>query len=392
MLLFALACVPEQAQSMEPRLPAVDLPDTAHAACFNGPDRIIETPSDLSDWRAEGMVRYTEVQAPNGLVIAVIAQDEISDAQMLRSRNLIRFFLEDHPGSAWGEDKTAVANAMADNGAMLMMPNGAHREGNEPNLWGQPLYDSETPVVGHPWFMDNDFEHRDAAWEEIFHLVHDSGIGANQPGALPAYQELLLAEAEAALDDERWGMGAGRWVRSLRREGSLAQEYIVSVMDSYYGLWGPWTEGAGGMWGIYIAKTRDEVASLDPDGMALLEGFLPPVYTLQEPVHPDFEGELSLVFDEDLPYTHKTRYLAGVHLLGEGDVTVLGNEGDNTFVANAGDDVFEGNEGDDTVVYCGAAADFTLVREGEVVTVEGMGTDILVGIETVWFSDGPVVP
>lgn len=46
----------------------------------------------------------------------------------------------------------------------------------------------------------------------------------------------------------------------MSREGSLEQEYIVSVIDSYYGLWEPWTEGTGGMWGSYVAKTRYEIA------------------------------------------------------------------------------------------------------------------------------------
>ena len=61
-----------------------------------------------------------------------------------------------------------------------------------------------------------------------------------------------------------------RWksdhVDELEAEGSLAQEYIASVIDSYYGLWGPWDEAEGGMWGIYVAKTRDEMTRVDPAG------------------------------------------------------------------------------------------------------------------------------
>lgn len=36
-----------------------------------------------------------------------------------------------------------------------------------------------------------------------------------------------------------WALGFGEW----------EQEFIVSVIDSYYGLWEPWTEGPSGMWG-----------------------------------------------------------------------------------------------------------------------------------------------
>ena len=194
---------------------------------------------------------------------------------------------------------------MAANSAVLVLPNGAHREGNEPRVPAQPLYDAETPVAGSDWLMQNVFDHRDAAFVEICHLVHDTGIGTWAPGALPDYQAALLAEAEAAIEDGRWGIpvepGVTQWLQELRREDSLAQEYLACVIDSWYGLWGPWDEAAGGMWGIYIAKTRDEVETLDPAGGQLLSDFLPPMMGTTEPIDPDFSGTLSLTFDAAEP-------------------------------------------------------------------------------------------
>ena len=125
---------------------------------------------------------------------------------------------------------------MADNGAALMMPNGAHEEWNEPPLDAQPLYAAETPVEGGAWFLNSNYEHRDAAFEEIFHLVHDMGIGTFMPRALPNYQSDLDSEARAAIADGRWGIpvepGVEDWLEELEREDSLAQEYIASVIDS----------------------------------------------------------------------------------------------------------------------------------------------------------------
>ena len=393
MLIWFAACR-GGGEPVEPQVPVPDLPDTAHAACFNGPEMIVDLPEGFEDYEREDFVRYTEVVAPNGLAIPIVAQDEISDAQILRARNLLRFFLDDAPGSTWGEDKDDVADSMASNAAVLMLVNGAHRPGNEPRVPAQPLYDEETPVVGHAWFMDNDFEHRDAGPEEIFHLVHDTGIGTYLPGARPEYQADLDAEARAAIEDGRWGIpadpGVEDWLEELEREDSLAQEYIVSVIDSTYGLWAPWEDGDGGMWGVYIAKTREEVQEKDPAGFALLEDFLSLTWTLPEPVHPDFEGTLSLAFDEDQPYTHKTRYMEAVLLLGEGDAGVVGNDLDNTFVSNAGSNDLVGGAGEDTVVYCSARADFEVAREGEVLRVSGHGTDTLQDIEVLHFLDGAV--
>jgi hypothetical protein len=396
-LTLVLACSGgDEDDPRDPVLPTVDLPEGAPQACAHGVEVIVDTPETETAYMREGLTRYTEVVAPNGHAIAVFAADELSDAQILRARNLLRFYLQDLPDSQHGEDKTAVANAMADNGAALALPNGAHSRANEPRVNAQPLYDAETPVAGSDWFMDNDYEHRDAAFEEIFHLVHDTGIGTYLPGALPEYQAELLAEAQAAIADGRWGIAVDPevedWLDELEREGSLAQEYIASVIDSYYGLWGPWTEADGGMWGVYIAKTRDEVATLDPAGLELLQAFLAPTLTIEEPVDPDFTGTLSLVFDEAEPYTHKTRYFQAVRLTGSGDAGIAGNDLDNTFVPNAGDNVLSGGAGDDTVVYCGERADYTVAETDGTVTVSGgdAGQDTLTKIEILHFLDGAV--
>ena len=36
------------------------------------------------------------------------------------------------------------------------------------------------PVEGDDWFVGCDYDHRDAAFEEILHLVHDNGIGIDK--------------------------------------------------------------------------------------------------------------------------------------------------------------------------------------------------------------------
>jgi len=345
-------------------------------------------------YKRKGFGRYAQVVAPSGGVIPVFAQEQVSDAKLLRARSLLKFFLTNVPGSTWGADKSAVANAMAENEAVLMMPNGAHEEGNEPNLPAQPLYDAEMPLEGSDWFMNNDFEHRDAGFEEIFHLVHDAGVGTYMQGALPEYQADLDAEARAAIADGRWGRevepGVQEWIAELDREDSLAQEYIASVIDSYYGLWGSWDEADGGMWGVYIAKTREEMTTLDPAGLALLEQFLPAYIPTEVRLDSSLDQDFTLTFSESTPYTHKSRYFLHVTLTGSAGVALTGNDLDNHLRGNAGDNVLDGGEGEDTVIYCQPKAAYEVERSGDEIRVEGDGGDVLHRIEWVHFSDGRV--
>jgi acetyl esterase/lipase len=349
--------------------------------------------------RRAGFTKQTAVIAPNGKPIRIVAQPGVRDIAVARARNLLKFFLTDVPGSTYGANKAAVANAMADNRAMLMMPEGEHREGREPRIEAQPLYEDETPVDGSRWYMESDWNHRDAGFEEIFHLVHDAGIGTDRPGALPSYQRALEAEARASIIDGRWGIPIDPhvkdWIEELDAEGSLAQEYIASVIDSYYGLWAAFDEAPGGMWGIYCAKTRDELDTKDPRGRALLESFLPPMlHGYEALIDPDFEGEFSLVFDPAQPYTHKSRYYVDVTLTGAKGSALRGNAEDNVLRGNAGDNTLHGGDGQDTAVFAGPAAQYRITSNGDaVIVVDSVagrdGTDRLMSIEVLRFADGP---
>jgi len=345
-----------------------------------------------SPYQSEGFTKYIEVIAPNGKPIPIIAQKGVRDIAVARCKNLLKFFLTNVPNSKYGADKSAVANAMANNDAMLMMPEGAHREGQEPNIHAQPQYEYETPVDGSPWYIRNDWDHRDAAFEEIFHLVHDTGIGTDFPGALPEYQKLLKAEAKQSLKDGRWGIAVdphvNEWIEELRQENSLAQEYIASVIDSYYGLWATFDERPGGMWGIYIAKTRVELKEKDPAGFALLESFLPPMMIGYESlIDPRFRGTFSLQFNEELPYTHKSQYYVDATLTGDKNSNLLGNSADNTLRGNKGNNTINGDDGNDTVIFQGKKEEYEI--DGNVYrdTVHGRdGTDTLISIENITFA------
>lgn len=345
-----------------------------------------------SPYRGEGFTKYTEFTAPNGKPIPIIAQAGVRDIAVARCKNLLRFYLTNVPNSKYGADKSGVANAMANNHAMLMMPEGEHREGEEPEIDAQPQFESETPVDGSRWYIRNDWNHRDAAFEEIFHLIHDTGIGTYMQGALPEYQKELKAEAIASLKDGRWGIpvepDVKNWIEELRREDSLAQEYIASVIDSYYGLWAAFDEVPGGMWGVYIAKTRKEIKEKDPRGHELVEAFLPPMMVGYESlIDPNFKGTFSLQFNEELPYTHKSQYYVDVTLTGKRDSNLLGNSADNTFKGNSGDNIINGGEGNDSVIFQGKQEEYEI--NGNVIkdTIsERDGTDTLISIEVITFN------
>ncbi|WP_232775046.1 MULTISPECIES: hypothetical protein [unclassified Shewanella] len=338
--------------------------------------------------------RYTQIKAPNGKSIHIIAQDLISDNQIVRARAILSHYLTNLPGSEFGNDKSAVTNKIADNGAILLLLNGSD-DGTNPatELGGQPLYQNEIQVEGGAWYINQNYEeHRDASFEEILHMMHDYGIGVDQNsefiGALPGYQAEIRAAQTTALNDKLWG-GDQSWITELTAENSLTQEYLASVIDAYYGLWGAWSGSeTHSMWGGYIAKTRAEMSTEDPLGAELMNNkFFHSYLTYNARIDASFIGDFSLKFNRDIGYTHHSKYLKDVTLTGSLNSNVVVNQLDNNIT---------GNSGQNEVKFSGKASQYSIEKQDNGATIitdmvsNRDGVNTLTGIESAVFSGSNV--
>ncbi|MDP8171090.1 hypothetical protein QJU96_07290 [Pasteurella skyensis] len=332
---------------------------------------ITTIPDNLGNiYNSKNFNRYTKVTTPNGGSIHIVVQSHLTDEQIIRCRNVLQHYLTDYKGSKYGSDKSAVANKMAENNAILVLLNGQD-DGSNPiadKVTGQPLYENEIQVEGHSWYMKQDYAHRDATFEEILHFVHDNGIGVDGNddflGALPKYQANIRTAQKNGLAKNLWGRGSENknWVKELANENSLTQEYLASVVDSYYGLWGAWKEGDGGMWDIYIAKTREDIKSKDPMGYALMnKQFFHPYLTYNARIDANLKGNFSLKFDPLKPYTHHSRYLKDITLLGTNNNSVTVNELDNNII---------GNIGVNTVIFSGKFTEYKITQNNGTIIVK----------------------
>ncbi len=355
----------------------------------NGISRTI--PSDLGEVYTKNFNRYTKVTTPNGGAIHIVAQSNISDEQIIRCKGILQHYLTNYPDSQYGADKSAVANKMAENKAILCLLNGQD-DGSNPvgnKVTGQPLYQNEIQVEGHSWYMNQNYEHRDAAFEEILHFVHDNGIGIDgangTSGVLPAYQAEIRAAQKNALFNNLWAIGQDDWIKEITAENSLSQEYFASVVDAYYGLWGAFTESAtNGMWGFYVGKIREDLKTDDPMGYELMNNkFFHPYLTYNAQISASLNGNFSLKFDASKPYTYHSRYLKDVILLGKNNNTITVNEMDNNIT---------GNSGTNTVIFSGKSSEYTIKTSDGTTTVRDKtkgrdGLNTLSKIEQLQFTD-----
>tara|TARA_B100000745_G_scaffold297902_2_gene245584 strand:- start:347 stop:574 length:228 start_codon:yes stop_codon:yes gene_type:complete len=75
----------------------------------------------------------------------------------------------------------------------------------------------------------------------------------------------------------------------------------------------------------------------------------------------------------------------------------MGNDGDNVLIGGEGNDRIDGSAGSDTVVFSGVYADYEVTTDNGFVTVRDLrlnrdGTDTLMSVETLQFSDRTIEP
>lgn len=393
------SCTKEKAGRVT--LPEIDI--------SSSPDGIVQLPDDVPGVFKKYFVKYTKVVAPNGKPIHILAQDAWTDDQIKHGRNVMQHILRSYPGSAYGDDKTAIANSLSDKKATMLFFNTqpdlrkAFEEGfgDATDLSIQDLRANECPAVGDEDYMNH--VTRDASYEEIWHLVHDYGIKPILP--------VMIAEMQKA-NDVATKNGWRGWPDDEPEEHP--NEYVGVLIDNYYDLWevhptkyegrpiksGDIPEGHS-HFGRYFANSRDKQREKDPLGFAVIEKFFHPYLTYTPELPEDFMGTFSIQYDQSSRYTNKTQHLVNVTLTGSNNANLSGNAYDNILTGNAGDNILRGGAGDDelhgadgmdTGVFSGAYSEYTVGMNEHVLTVtDGVtrrdGKDTLFFIETLQFSD-----
>jgi hypothetical protein len=185
--------------------------------------------------------------------------------------------------------------------------------------------------------------------------------------------------------------GTTKWIEELRKEGSLSQEYLASVLDSYYGLWQA-TPEPGGMRGIYAAKTRADVQTKDPLGYAIMQVYFQPNLSYMARIDASFSGTFSLQLDNNQSYTYKSQYLTHARLTGSNNSNLLGNALDNQLAGNSGANVIDGAEGSDTILLQGNFSEYSIQKNGSSILLQDSindrdGSIEIKNIEILKFAD-----
>lgn len=350
---------------------------------------IWKLPKSLGKDYLNNFVKYIWVQTPNWKSIHIVAQDKISNEKMLRVKNILEHYLTDLPWSKFGADKSEIANNISNNNAVLALMNWQDDGSNPIEVNAQPLYENEIQIEWWKWYINQNYEHRDASYEEILHFVHDNWIWIDWKNwtewKLPEFQKEIRKAQKNALSKKIWWRWSENkeWIEELTEENSLTQEYLASVIDSYYGLWWAWNEWKGWMWDIYIAKNRDDIKNKDKMWNELLNNtFFHSYITYNARIDSGFKGTFSLRYDKTISYTNHSQYLKDITLLWKNNTNVVVNQFDNNITWNSWIN---------TVIFSWKEDEYNISKDGITTIVEDKilnrdWRNILINIEKIKFK------
>ncbi|WP_061034516.1 MULTISPECIES: hypothetical protein [Vibrio] len=286
----------------------------------------------------------------------------------------------------------------------------------------QSLMYRELTVEGDCHYMSNfaDYcanlgEHadRDAAFEEILHLVQAQGIAPNastsslqngiQAHALSIYSDMQAGKPTVwrptQRDWEDWESDDFDPEHVKQTGPSYSHEYFAAAFEAYMGVAKANGQGLDG----YQALTREEMQSQDPQAVdwisGLFHGYLQytanidsagvKLYT--EKTNPGTVPTFRMAPNKDglvEAYTYKSQWLTKVKIVGDQAINVIGNDQDNTFEGNNKDNSIYGEGGINTYIVPHKLAECIVIKAKNV-TIEcpSTGTDELYDIQNIQFTD-----
>jgi hypothetical protein len=344
--------------------------------------------------------RHSAFLLDDGTQVPILVQRGVPDIMVEHIRDLLEQMLAPVEGTLFAGEKPAVARAVADSGAALMIFRSNASRPAEPlaslaaaGITGVAI---NADGVVLPGSADETQRGRaDVAESVLLRFVWDFGIAR----VLPEFEDAVHARAIAAAE-------AGLYTETDDNSdpGRLALRFLLDAYATFYGRRAHIPEATTPWPFAYAPRSREQMEERDPGTVETLEAFFPRFETRAARLWPGLRGEFSMTFDPAFPYTHRSRYLDNAELAGPGESTLRGNERDNilrgsqaanTFIGMGGDDAVDGREGLDTAVYRGRLSEYHIEIEGGVAfvidLVEGRdGSDTLVDVERLRFADAEV--
>ena len=255
---------------------------------------------------------------------------------------------------------------------------------------------------------------RDAAYEEILHLVQAQGIAPNSN--YQALQQQIDARALSLYQDHKAGRNAvwrpeedtwqewlGDDVNSATIGTTYSHEYFAAAFEAYMGLAQHNGTGLDG----YQALTRQAMDTQDPDAKQWISQFFHDyiqytaridsegVYTFKINQFPASSDVATFKMNRDdaiagEEYTYKSQWLLNAQIIGNRAINLIANDRDNRLEGNKYNNTVDGKMGNDSYVVDAKYSECSQVQpsvSGYIVDCPSTGNDTLVNIENVIFKD-----
>lgn len=261
---------------------------------------------------------------------------------------------------------------------------------------------------------------RDAAFEEILHLVQAQGIAPNPETEYSNLQLAIDAHALSTYNDHKsnldahqpsnavWQPEVDDWNEWLGDDvnpdigTTYSHEYLAAAFEAYMGVAKHNGRGLDG----YQALDRTAMQALDPQGKAWISGLFHEhlqytaridsagvvTFHQQELVgqNPNPTFKMNLVDAHALEsYTSKSQWLVNAKIIGTDSIDLIANDQNNILEGNSANNTIDGKGGDDTYIVNNKFAECAILPliASTTLICPSSGEDDLINIEAIKFTD-----
>ncbi len=261
---------------------------------------------------------------------------------------------------------------------------------------------------------------RDAAFEEILHLVQAQGIAPNPETDYSNLQLAIDAHALGTYNDHKSNIDAGQpsdavwqpevddWNEWLGDDvnpdigTTYSHEYLAAAFEAYMGVAKHNGHGLDG----YQALDRATMQALDAQGEAWISDLFHAhlqytaridsagvvTFHQQELIGQNAKPTFKMNLDDAIAqegYTSKSQWLVNAKIVGSDSIDLIANAQDNILEGNIANNTVDGKEGNDTYIVNNKLTECAIVPVVNATTVicPNSGEDSLINIEAIKFTD-----
>jgi len=265
----------------------------------SSPNGIVALPLDLHPAYSSVFEKYTKLNSPNGKAVHMLIQENVDEAEVVYTRDVLSKMLENEQGSLYGSNKTDVFNGMSGKSLIIGIFDNEDEETSDDAQFLTGDFNINIKTINQDDIFINKFLNTNKTIQLVVESIYTYGVYDNNPSMRSALNEARI-QAEGVLTFVPITTNRPSINTHLTEGGdnlSISAQFIEVITDDifdptvadaeaknmrylklgvevYYGMWDHDPNGNGTSGDDeYLIISKEQLQNEDPGLYSIVNGF-----------------------------------------------------------------------------------------------------------------------